>query len=153
MFGIGFAEIILIGLVLIMVVKPEDFPKFIRNAGNLWGKAKKFYNEIVIVKDKILKEVEDVANIANPTSSTSINTPPKSPVAKAVEHLKKAEPRLPPPVSSAPPPPPSPAASAAPPPPPAPTRPVTPTPAPSPDSPSPDAPLAETAALTPSSEE
>jgi Tat protein translocase TatB subunit len=61
MFGIGFSEMVLIGLVLIIFIKPEDYPKFLRSAGRTYGKMKKFYNELVMVKDKILKDIDEIA--------------------------------------------------------------------------------------------
>ncbi|MDR1430052.1 MAG: hypothetical protein LBI85_07150 [Spirochaetaceae bacterium] len=63
MFGIGFSELVLIGLILIIFVKPEDLPKFFRTLGKLYGQLKKAYDDVVSVKDKILKEIDDAATL------------------------------------------------------------------------------------------
>jgi sec-independent protein translocase protein TatB len=61
MFGIGFSEMVLIGLALIIFIKPEDYPGFLRSAGRTYGKMKKLYNELMMVKDKILKDIDEMA--------------------------------------------------------------------------------------------
>jgi len=63
MIGIGFAELIVITLVLIIFVKPEDLPKVLRTIGRNYAKAKKLYNELILVKDKVLKDIEEAANV------------------------------------------------------------------------------------------
>jgi Sec-independent protein translocase protein TatA len=59
MFGIGFSEIIIVFLALIVFVRPGDLPKFLRTAGRLYGKAKKAYNELIAVKDRIIREIDE----------------------------------------------------------------------------------------------
>jgi Sec-independent protein translocase protein TatA len=59
MFGIGFSEIIIVFLAVIVFVRPNDLPKFLRMAGRLYGKAKKAYNELVVVKDRIVREIDE----------------------------------------------------------------------------------------------
>ncbi|QQO10000.1 Sec-independent protein translocase subunit TatA/TatB [Breznakiella homolactica] len=63
MFGIGFSEILIICLILIVFIKPEDLPKFFRSAGRLYGKFKKTYNEVIAVKDKIIQEIDEAASL------------------------------------------------------------------------------------------
>jgi sec-independent protein translocase protein TatB len=63
MFGIGFSELVIIGLILIIFIKPEDLPKFFRSAGKLYGQLKKAYDDVVLVKDKILKEIDEAATL------------------------------------------------------------------------------------------
>jgi sec-independent protein translocase protein TatB len=63
MFGIGFSELVLIGLVLIIFIKPEDLPKFFRSAGKLYGQLKRAYDDVVSAKDKILKEIDDAVRV------------------------------------------------------------------------------------------
>ncbi|MCL2833811.1 MAG: hypothetical protein FWD78_11630 [Treponema sp.] len=67
MFGVGFSEIIVIIIVMMIFIKPDDVPKFIRKAGKMYGKAKKLYNELMMVKDKILKEIDEVATLEDKT--------------------------------------------------------------------------------------
>jgi sec-independent protein translocase protein TatB len=63
MFGIGFSELVLIGLILIIFIKPEDLPKFFRTLGKLYGQLKKSYDDVVSVKDKILKEIDSAVTL------------------------------------------------------------------------------------------
>jgi len=60
MFGISFSNIIIIILVMIVFIRPDDMPKFLRTVGRFYGKAKKMYNEIIQVKDRIVREIDDV---------------------------------------------------------------------------------------------
>jgi Sec-independent protein translocase protein TatA len=69
MFGIGFSEIIIVFLAVIIFVRPGDLPKFLRTAGRLYGKAKKAYNELVAVKDRIIREIDEAAAPAKPPAA------------------------------------------------------------------------------------
>jgi sec-independent protein translocase protein TatB len=64
MFGIGFSEIVLVGLIFIIFIKPDDLPKFFRTLGRLYGKFKKTYDEVMLIKNKILKEINETAAMA-----------------------------------------------------------------------------------------
>jgi Sec-independent protein translocase protein TatA len=66
MFGIGFSEIIIIFLAVVVFVRPGDLPKFLRMAGRLYGKAKKAYNELIAVKDRIIQEIDEAAPPVEP---------------------------------------------------------------------------------------
>ena len=57
MFGIGFGEILIVLLIAIIFIRPEDLPKFLRAAGRLYGQIKKMYSEAKQAKDKIEKEM------------------------------------------------------------------------------------------------
>ena len=58
MFGIGFGEILVVLLIAIVFIRPEDLPKFLARAGRLYGQLKRMYNEVIEVKDKIIKEID-----------------------------------------------------------------------------------------------
>jgi Sec-independent protein translocase protein TatA len=58
MFCIGFSEVIIVFLAVIIFVRPDDLPKFLRTLGRLYGKAKKAYNELVAVKDRVIREID-----------------------------------------------------------------------------------------------
>jgi sec-independent protein translocase protein TatB len=76
MFGIGLGEIVLIILLLIIFIKPEDLPKFFRTMGKIYGEAKKAYNEVISVKDQIIKEIDDAASIDDLTiKKTALPSP------------------------------------------------------------------------------
>jgi Sec-independent protein translocase protein TatA len=66
MFGIGFSEIIILLLVIIIFVRPGDLPQFLRRAGRLYGKAKRAYTELVAVKDRIMQEIDEAAAPVEP---------------------------------------------------------------------------------------
>ena len=63
MFGIGFSEAVLLFFVIIVLIRPDDLPKFLRSAGRFYGKVRKMYKEIVSVKDDIIKEIDEAASL------------------------------------------------------------------------------------------
>ena len=81
MFGIGFSEIALIALILIVFIKPEDLPAFFRKLGRLYAQAKNAYKEVTAVKDEFLREMDIAAAVqdADTTNSeapkTGVETP------------------------------------------------------------------------------
>ena len=96
MFGIGLSEVILIFLVIVVFIRPDDLPKFLRTAGRYYGKAKKLYKELIQVKDKIVKEMNEVASLEElPKSPDKI--PDKTTTAKETPQAlpEKTAPALP----------------------------------------------------------
>ena len=73
MFGIGFGEILLVLVILIIFIRPSDLPRFLRKAGILYGKAKRLYKEIMEVKDGIIKEMDKAASDES-ASDESVST-------------------------------------------------------------------------------
>ena len=63
MFGIGFSEIILIALVAIIFIRPDDMPAALRKAGRAYGKIKKTINEFTEFKNAFMKQVEEAAQL------------------------------------------------------------------------------------------
>jgi sec-independent protein translocase protein TatB len=63
MFGVGFSEIVIIVLLVIVFIKPEDLPRFFRTVGRWYGKAKRAYDEIGKVKDQVLKEIDEAVDL------------------------------------------------------------------------------------------
>ena len=47
MFGIGIFEFVVIGLIIIIFVKPEDLPRLIRQLANIYQKVKYAYRQII----------------------------------------------------------------------------------------------------------
>ena len=81
MFGIGFSEIVIIMLVVIVFVRPTDLPAFTRKLGRLYGLAKRTYNEIVSVKDSFIREMDIVAALKEaekPTEKSAENVAEKA---------------------------------------------------------------------------
>jgi sec-independent protein translocase protein TatB len=96
MFGIGFSELVLIGLVLILFIKPEDLPKFFRSAGKLYGQLKKAYDDVVSVKDKILKEIDEAATLEEKNAgNAAVPANPAVPPPRQLESPKPAVPGSP----------------------------------------------------------
>lgn len=66
MFGLGGVEFLLVLLVIVIVVKPSDLPKFVYKVGQLYGQMREAYNQFVsqiremewIVKKQVEAEIE-----------------------------------------------------------------------------------------------
>ena len=63
MFGIGFSELIIIALVIIIVIRPSDMPAFFRKLGHLYAQAKKVFKDVAAVKDDFMREMDITAAI------------------------------------------------------------------------------------------
>ncbi len=61
MFGIGISEIIIIVVVILIFVKPEDIPVFFRKAGRLFGELKRTYDRLNKAKDDFVNMAEEYA--------------------------------------------------------------------------------------------
>ena len=59
MFGVGYGEILIVLLIAVIFIRPEDLPKFLRRAARLYAKIKRMYNEVIQTKDKIIKEIDE----------------------------------------------------------------------------------------------
>ena len=75
MFGIGFAEVIVIFLVMIIFIRPEDLPKTLRSMGRIYGKFKLMYKEVMDTKDQIIREIDKAANLDEPPPKTTSTLP------------------------------------------------------------------------------
>jgi Sec-independent protein translocase protein TatA len=58
MFGIGFSELAVLVIVVLVMIRPEDMPAFFRKMGRLYAQAKKAYKEVADVKDEFLREID-----------------------------------------------------------------------------------------------
>jgi Sec-independent protein translocase protein TatA len=87
MFGIGFSELALIVLVVIVFIRPDDLPAFFRKAGRAYAELKKAYDEIAAVKDDFLREMDVAAAVQE------AERPPKT--APAPDSAGKPEEALP----------------------------------------------------------
>ncbi|WP_320047734.1 twin-arginine translocase TatA/TatE family subunit [uncultured Ilyobacter sp.] len=59
MFGLGFTEIIIILVVILVVVKPEDLPKFFKRIGQLYSELKKTCSDVNKMKDDFIKLADE----------------------------------------------------------------------------------------------
>ncbi|MCE5301152.1 MAG: hypothetical protein LLG37_09830 [Spirochaetia bacterium] len=46
MFGVGPGEMLIIAILFILFVKPEEYPKMMRTVGKMLGKLKKFISDV-----------------------------------------------------------------------------------------------------------
>jgi len=63
MFGIGFSELIIVALVCVIFIKPDDLPAFFRKLGRLFAQVRKAYKEVTAVKDDFMREMDIAAAI------------------------------------------------------------------------------------------
>jgi Tat protein translocase TatB subunit len=100
MFGIGFSEILIIALVVIVFVRPDDLPAFIRKLGRLYGQAKRAYSEIVTFKDEFMREMDVAAALKEAekkpekTKGETIQSPPQIEAPPAKEGGDEAPPSV-----------------------------------------------------------
>jgi len=60
MFDIGFWEIMLIGVVALLVVGPEELPALLRTAGTYAGKARRFFSDVRAELDMEVNRAEEI---------------------------------------------------------------------------------------------
>ena len=88
MFDIGFWEIVLIGIVALLVVGPDEFPTLLRNAGRSIGKVRRFLSSVKSdldfeidkaneIKRLMTKEAE-LSELHNMLGKTSSSVPEQS---------------------------------------------------------------------------
>ena len=56
MFDLSLAEIAIIVVITIIIVKPEDLPEIMRAAGKIFGKIKKMTREFTSILDDVAKD-------------------------------------------------------------------------------------------------
>lgn len=78
MFGIGFSELAIIALILVIVIRPEDMPGFFRKMGRLYGQVKSAYKEVAAVKDEFLREMDVNAAIQDTVADQKDGSAPAS---------------------------------------------------------------------------
>jgi len=88
MFDIGFWELALIGLVLLLVVGPERLPKVARTAGLWVGRGRRMLSAMKEeidreIKAQELQEILDKQARSNPLETILDDSGPKPPAAKA----------------------------------------------------------------------
>jgi sec-independent protein translocase protein TatB len=100
MFGIGFSEIVLIGLIVVIFIRPDDLPKFFRTIGRIYGKFKKSYDEVMAIKNKLLKEINETAALAEKAASLDEKPPALPPKQESSAVSAGNEAKAEPPVAS-----------------------------------------------------
>ena len=76
MFDIGWPELFIIAVVVLLVVGPKDLPKVLRTVGHLAGKAKAITREFRGHVDDMIRdsELEDVRDQINSAGESSLET-------------------------------------------------------------------------------
>ena len=85
MFGIGFSELAVIAIVLLVMIRPEDLPAFFRKLGRLYAQAKKAYAEVASMKDDFLREMDVAAAVqeaAQSAAGADAGVPAQSPSSR-----------------------------------------------------------------------
>ncbi|MCX7656110.1 MAG: hypothetical protein N2Z76_06260 [Treponemataceae bacterium] len=59
MFNIGFLELIIIFVVILIFIRPRDIPKFFRTLGRIYGGLKKYYEEMKKMEHHVITELEE----------------------------------------------------------------------------------------------
>ncbi len=85
MFGIGFSELAIIALILVVFIRPDDLPAFFRKMGKIYGQVKRAYAEITNVKDQFLREMDVAAAVKEADEKAS----PAKPAEYTVEPAAK----------------------------------------------------------------
>lgn len=63
MFDIGFSEIILVALVALLVVGPQEFPTLVRNIGSWLGKARHFMSAVKTEFDREIHKADEIKRL------------------------------------------------------------------------------------------
>ncbi|HWR11016.1 MAG TPA: hypothetical protein VN445_04305 [Rectinemataceae bacterium] len=75
MFGIGFSEIAIIVLLVIIVIRPDDMPAFFRKLGRLYAQAKKIFKEVTAVKDDFMRQMDIAAALQDEEKPKEVHKP------------------------------------------------------------------------------
>lgn len=63
MFEVGFSEIILIAIVALLVVGPQEFPALVRNIGSWLGKARQVMNAVKTEFDREINKADEIKRL------------------------------------------------------------------------------------------
>jgi len=63
MFEVGFSEIILIAVVALLVVGPQEFPALVRNIGSWLGKARQVMSSVKTEFDREIQKAEEIKRL------------------------------------------------------------------------------------------
>jgi len=63
MFRIGFWELMIILVFIIILIKPDNIPNFVRKAGRLLGQVKRSYDQLTDIIRKLDTEVKEAGKV------------------------------------------------------------------------------------------
>lgn len=94
MFDIGWTELIVVAVVMILVVGPKDLPKMLRTFGQTIGKVRRMAGEFQSTFNEALREAEQQADIADMKKQVEKagNFDPLGDIKKSIETDRKAKP-------------------------------------------------------------
>lgn len=94
MFGIGFSELAIIVLLIMIVIRPDDLPAFFRKLGHYYAQAKKIFKEITAVKDDFMRQMDITAAMQDSDNQKAEDkkTEAASQVSPSSENPSKNEP-------------------------------------------------------------
>ena len=87
MFGLGFIEILVIFLAVIVFVNPKDLPAFFRKLGRVYGQIKDFRNKSVGYFQEIERQIERQSKESADEQSATPNEKKPVPNHKNTEPL------------------------------------------------------------------
>ncbi len=92
MFDIGWTELIVVAVVMILVVGPKDLPKMLRTFGQTIGKVRRMAGEFQSTFNEALREAEQQADIADMKKQVEKagNFDPLGDIKKSIETDRKA---------------------------------------------------------------
>jgi sec-independent protein translocase protein TatB len=63
MFDIGFSEIVLIAVIALLVVGPQEFPALVRNIGSWLGKARQFMGAVKTEFEREINKADEIKRL------------------------------------------------------------------------------------------
>jgi sec-independent protein translocase protein TatB len=63
MFDVGFSEIVLIAVIALLVVGPQEFPALVRNIGSWLGKARQFMGAVKTEFDREINKADEIKHL------------------------------------------------------------------------------------------
>lgn len=63
MFEVGFSEIVLIAIIALLVVGPQEFPALVRNIGSWLGKARQFVGAVKSEFDREINKADEIKRL------------------------------------------------------------------------------------------
>lgn len=63
MFDIGFSEIVLIAVIALLVVGPQEFPTLVRNIGSWLGKARQFMGAVKTEFEREINKADEIKRL------------------------------------------------------------------------------------------
>ena len=63
MFDVGFSEVVLIAVIALLVVGPQEFPALVRNVGSWLGKVRQFMGAVKTEFDREINKADEIKRL------------------------------------------------------------------------------------------